>query len=282
MVNPFSEITEILKSAGIEEYIFETRQIVEFVSKKSFETASLHPLTDVQMLRCREIAQKRATHYPLQYIFGEWDFMGLSFKVNENVLIPRADTEVSVEKALELINENSKVLDLCCGSGCIGISLAKFASANVTCLDISEKAVEITKENAKLNGVDVDVVCADGLEYHKNINNLDLLISNPPYLTKEDMEGLQAEVKYEPALALYGGDDGLKFYREISAKYYNSLKNGGYIIFEIGATQGEAVSNMLKEKYKEIEIINDYAGLNRVVVAKKMRISKCVKNFPKD
>lgn len=269
MVNPFFEITDILKSAGIEDCIFETRQIVEFVSEKSFETASLHPLTEQQRSKCVEIAKKRATHYPLQYIFGQWSFMGLNFKVNENVLIPRADTEVSVEMALDLIDENSKVLDLCCGSGCIGISLAKLAKAKVTSVDISEKAIEVTKENARLNGVEINAVLADGLEYYNNIDNLDLLICNPPYLTKDDMENLQAEVKFEPALALYGGEDGLEFYRVISDKYYNSLKNGGYIIFEIGAAQGQAVSRMLKEKYKDVEIINDYAGLNRVVTAKK-------------
>ncbi len=224
---------------------------------------------------------KRITHYPIQYIIGEWSFMGLPFKVNENVLVPRQDTEVLVEKAMRIIREEMpdpdkkeiRILDMCTGSGCIGISLAKnFQNVFVVGADISKGALEIAKENAELNGVNnIEFIESD--LYSKVQGKFDILISNPPYIKSADIEELMSEVKdYEPRIALDGSEDGLEFYRRIIEKGKEFIKEDGYILFEIGYDQREQVKELLREKgYSDIEALKDFAGNDRVVLGKRRK-----------
>ena len=254
----------ILKNAGIEDHNFEARELIRFVTGLSPEYALLHGLSQMEEERLIELANKRATGYPLQYIIGEWEFMGLPFKVKENVLIPRADTETLVEEALKVFKKGDSILDLCCGSGCIGISIAKIAGCKVTALDLSQDAVDLTKENAALNGADITVLQGDLFKMPIS-GEFDGIVCNPPYLTKEDMENLQREVKHEPALALYGGDDGLDFYRFIINEYTKYLKKGGALIFETGCNQTEDTARLMEKYYADIRIIKDIGGNPRVV-----------------
>lgn len=228
-----------------------------------------------------EAIDKRITHYPLQYIVGEWEFMGMPFKVNENVLIPRQDTEILVEKALEIIGSEFEkikgkisVMDMCTGSGCIGISVAKKCqNTSVTCVDISKAALEVAKENGKLNGVkNISFIESDLFE---NVNGkFNVIISNPPYITSAEIKKLMPEVKdFEPHLALDGDSDGLKFYKLIINQSKEYLNENGYILFEIGCDQGEQVKKLLFEKgYTDIEVLKDLGGNDRVVIGKRRKM----------
>lgn len=221
---------------------------------------------------------KRISHYPLQYIIGEWDFMGLNFKVNENVLIPRQDTEILVEKAFSLIKEEFakhtdtiRVLDMCTGSGCIGISIAKYVKDSfVVCVDIMDEALEIARENARLNGVEnIKFIKSDLFENVKE--KFDVIISNPPYIKTEECEKLMPEVKdYEPRIALDGDTDGLHFYRRIINESKSYFDGNKYLLFEIGYEQREEVKELLeKAGFDEIEALKDLAGNDRVVIGKR-------------
>ena len=218
-----------------------------------------------------EIAlRKRAEHVPLQYIVGEAEFMGLKFKVNSNVLIPRQDTETLVEEALRVAKPGMRVLDLCTGSGCIIISLAKnVADISCTGSDISKQALLVAKENAKANEVEVEWERSDLFE---NISGtFDLIVSNPPYIPTGEIPGLMPEVRdFEPVDALDGKEDGLYFYRIITEKSPEYLTSDGYLYFEIGYDQGEAVSAMMRQcGYTQVEVIKDLAGNDRVVKGRK-------------
>lgn len=217
--------------------------------------------------RLRDYVDKRLSGIPIQYIIGKAEFYGMTFKVNKDVLIPRFDTEVLVEKALEIIKEGDSVLDMCTGSGCIAISLAKLSRGNkFVAADISEGALKVASENARKLEADIELVQTDLFE---NIQGrYDIIISNPPYIADEEIETLLDEVKLmEPRLALSGGADGLVFYRKIIKEGKNYLKNGGRIIFEIGCDQGKTVSRlMMDEGYRNVQVIKDLAGLDRVVI----------------
>lgn len=222
----------------------------------------------------------RASGRPLQYITGTQDFMGLTFKVNENVLIPRYDTEVLVDEALKKIKAydkvNVSVCDMCTGSGCIGISMASVGRLeDVTCVDISKDALEVAKENAKANDVPyINFVNSDLFEaFRKGKNDVkfDFIISNPPYIRSDEIDGLMREVRlHEPRLALDGDDDGLKFYNIITKEAITYLHNGGWLMYEIGFDQGDDVSELMRENgFVEVRVIKDLAGLDRVVIGKK-------------
>ncbi len=217
-----------------------------------------------------EIAlKKRAEHIPLQYITGEQEFMGLRFKVNSNVLIPRQDTEVLVEEALKRVKPGMRVLDLCTGSGCIAISIAKnVSSTKVDAIDISKQAINVAKENAKQNGVAVEFECSD--LFDRVTRMYDVIVSNPPYIPTEQIPKLMPEVgDFEPVEALDGKEDGLYFYRKIIAECKNYLNPEGWILFEIGCEQGKDVSGLLKEAgFSEVTVIKDLAHLDRVVAGR--------------
>lgn len=225
---------------------------------------------------------KRLTHYPLQYILGEWQFMGLDFKVNENVLIPRQDTEVLVLKVLDILGEEYKkdkrqvrILDMCTGSGCIGISIAKlYPESMVTAVDISEEALVVARENAKINDIEnIEFISSDlfeNLSVDGDDDKFDIIVSNPPYISTEEMKSLMPEVRdYEPRMALDGDDDGLIFYRRIIADSKPFIKSGGFLVFEIGCTQAEDVKELMRTRYESIEVLEDLAGLDRVVAGRR-------------
>lgn len=215
----------------------------------------------------------RAGHIPLQHITKTQDFMGMTFKVNEHVLIPRQDTEVLVEKALSVMKDGDKVLDMCTGSGCIAISIAKLKNVDVTAVDISSEALKVSRENAdNLGASNVKFIESNLFEKikedstSKKCNKYDIIVSNPPYIKSLDIEDLMIEVKeHEPRLALDGDEDGLRFYRTITEEAKDFLKPGGYLLYEIGCDQGDDLRNIMEENgFTDIEIIKDLAGLDRV------------------
>ena len=213
--------------------------------------------------------RKRAERVPLQYITGEQEFMGLQFLVNQNVLIPRQDTETLVEQALKLAEPGMHILDMCTGSGCILISiLSRTEGAVGVGCDISGPALLVAKENARLNRV--SAVFRESDLFENVTEQFDMIVSNPPYIRSEEIAGLMPEVaQYEPIGALDGKEDGLYFYRKIVQDSREHLKFGGCLLFEIGYDQAEAVSDMLNTAgYIEIQVIQDLTGKDRVVIGK--------------
>lgn len=235
-------------------------------------------LSKEQLETYKKYVAIRQTGVPLQHITGTQEFMGLEFKVNENVLIPRQDTETLIEQLLEKLKAKVAVqgeikgIDIGTGSGCIGISLAHYiAQLKMTLVDISKKALEVAAYNIKAHQLEtrIDTLESNLLEKYQG-EAVDFIVSNPPYIAKKDMEDLMIEVKeYEPHLALTDEGDGLYFYREISKLAKNYLKPNGLIAYEIGYDQGEAVKDILNaEGYSEIELYKDLAGQDRVIIAR--------------
>ena len=237
-----------------------------------------------------ELIGRRAAGEPLQYIAGYQEFMGFKIKVDRRVLIPRLDTEVLVEDAVSLIEEgslrgevigapikNAEILDLCCGSGAIGIAMAKLCTkAQVTCADISPEALELAKENAEANGVGKKMKFLQGnmfeaIKERGRGATFDMIICNPPYIKRAEIENLQKEVKdWEPRTALDGGEDGLDFYRIIAEEAPKHLKKRGILMLEIGFDQGEAVKDLLDKKsdLRIAKCLKDLAGLDRIIFAR--------------
>ena len=210
--------------------------------------------------------RKRGEHVPLQYITGEQEFMGMTFKVNSNVLIPRQDTETLVEEALKVIEPQMEVLDLCTGSGCILLSILKNApTVHGTGSDISKQALLVAKENARLHDLDAEWV--RGNLFDNVSGQYDVIVSNPPYIAQAELPMLMPEVlHFEPMQALDGGADGLDFYRSITAEAPQYLKENGYLFFEIGYDQGKAVQQLMQDAgFKDVTIRKDLAGNDRVV-----------------
>lgn len=215
------------------------------------------------------LCDQRAAREPLQYILGETEFMGLTFHVEPGVLIPRADTEILVEKALAWMKPGARVLDIGTGSGAIAVSLAKLGrQAQVTAVDVSDRALEIARRNAERNGAAVEFVKSDCFSALKG-RKYDMIVSNPPYISEDEMRGLMPEVTREPELALFGGADGLDFYRRISREAPEYLNEGGCLLFEIGWLQKDAVSALVKAHIGEPFALRDYGQNWRVVGAKK-------------
>ena len=213
----------------------------------------------------RSLLARRANHEPLQYLLGTEDFYGLTFRVTPHVLIPRADTEALCEKALEVLPENGRVLDLCTGSGVLATAIAhNRKDARVFASDLSTDALLIARENAARNHADVTFFQGDLFEPLTGLI-FDLIVSNPPYISGEDMHTLQPEVKQEPQMALYGGEDGLDFYRRIVEKAPQYLSENGWLCFEIGDTQAKDVISLMQQDFEEIACFQDLSGLDRVV-----------------
>ncbi len=215
----------------------------------------------------QQLLKKRALHIPLQYLTGSQEFMGLSFHVNESVLIPRQDTERLVEEVLK-VSKDKDILELCTGSGCIIISLAKLGEVkNAVAVDISEEAIKIAKENAVANDVSVTYLQSD--MFTNVFGTYDVIVSNPPYIESEVIDGLMPEVKdHEPRIALDGDTDGLKFYRVLAKESGRFLNKNGRIYLEIGCNQAAAVRELLIQNgFTQINVVKDYAGLDRVVSA---------------
>lgn len=210
---------------------------------------------------------------PIQYITNKQEFMKLDFYVDENVLIPQPDTEILVEKAIEEAKkiENVEILDMCTGSGCIGISIAKnIKNAKVTLVDISENVIEIAKKNALRNKVESQLTFIQSNMFEKVEKKFDIIVSNPPYIKTDVIPKLDKQVQNEPHIALDGGKDGLKFYKIIIEEAKKYLKENGKLILEIGYDQKEEVENLIKQsgQYKKIEVIKDLSQNDRVIIGK--------------
>jgi len=217
----------------------------------------------------KELVEKRAMHVPLQYITGTQQFMGLEFEVDENVLIPRQETELLAEEVLKVC-KGKLVRDICTGSGCIIISLAVLGNLNKAVgTDISPKALEVAERNAKRHNAAVEFIQSDLLEKVKG--SYDIIVSNPPYIKSDEYRTLMPEVRdHEPRLALDAGETGLVFYERIIKNLDKYLKPGGYVFFEIGYNQGKEVSHLLYEAgFENINVKKDYSGYDRIVCAKK-------------
>ncbi len=225
--------------------------------------------------RFEKLAARRMNGEPLQYILGEWEFYGLPFKVGEGVLIPRQDTETVVDVAIRKLSDKHGIIvtDLCSGSGCIGIALEKnLYCEKVVCVEKSDKAVEYLRQNVRLNGSEAEVLHGD--IFREDVINAvpmsDLIVCNPPYITAEDMETLQREVTFEPESALFGGEDGLDYYRDITRIYKDKLKNGGLLMFEIGIGQEDEVMRILiQHGFTNVRTRADLLGVNRCVFGEK-------------
>lgn len=264
--------TKCLTDAGVPDAALDAWYLLQMVCKIERSYYYVHGEEDITQDAQKEYeiaVQKRAEHIPLQYIIGEQEFMGLRFKVNSNVLIPRQDTETLVEQVLKIVKPGMKVLDLCTGSGCVLISVLKNAP-ELTGMgsDISKTALLVAKENAKLHEVDAEWVRSDLFD---NITEtFDVIMANPPYIPIGEILSLMPEVRdFEPENALDGGADGLDFYRKIAGQVKDYLNPGGYVYMEIGYDQGEAVSELMRNAgFTEVEVIKDLARNDRVVKGK--------------
>ncbi len=274
----YREAVKALTEAECDSPEFDAQQLVEFclgMNKTQLLLNSGNPIEEGKLIFFEDCVKRRCNHEPLQYIIGMWDFHRFSFKVGEGVLIPRPETELLVDFAVEKLQKNnfSVVYDLCCGSGCIGLSVAKlFPMAKVYCVDISDKAIEYTTKNKELLGADnVTIVKADVLDSvgFLGLPRPDIILSNPPYIKTEEIETLQPEIAFEPFIALDGGEDGLIFYRALCENWFTYINKGGYIAMEIGEEQGRDVLSLFINKAQKARIIKDASGLDRVVAVKR-------------
>ncbi len=272
----FEECRQLMKQNGIDSDYFDAMCIFQDILAE--RTPLFSPECTVPQDKeniIRSLAEKRSKGYPLQYLLGQWEFYGYPFSVGEGVLIPRPDTETLVENVLEICRSNNlkspKIADLCSGSGCIAITLKKeLPSAEVHAVEISETALQYLKKNAELNCADIHIIQGDVLSRgtSEQLSELDIIVCNPPYLTRDDMLSLQKEVTFEPGLALFGGNDGLGFYRAVTELWKDSLKEGGFIAYEFGQNQHDDVKKILAANgYKNIKLSRDTAGIIRTAVA---------------
>lgn len=271
---------------GMDAYRLLYRELEPFTESPSFEAfemlsfctgltrtqilAGAFGLTEEQTAAVDRVLRRRLQREPLQYILGEWTFFGRPFAVGEGVLIPRADTETLVEAAISAAKpmQNPKIADLCAGSGCIAVTLSLELETEVDAYEKSDAAFAYLTENIKKNGAKVNAIRYDVLQ--EPDKKYDLIVSNPPYLTKEDMAHLQKEVSFEPEMALFGGDDGLDFYRAITKVWKNTLLPGGMLFYEVGAGQADDVAAILAENgFTDICTYKDLCGIIRVVGGKR-------------
>ena len=263
---------KMLAQAGIEEAELDARYILEHITGLNMAQYFIHSEDIIEKDKAEEffrLIERRSKRIPLSYVIGTRDFFGLTFKVNENVLIPEQETELLVEEVIKY-SEGKAVLDMCTGSGCIAISIALFGKpSKVAASDISEKALEVARENAKsLKAGEISFIQGDMFE---NVTDkFDIIVSNPPYIETGEIDELMPEVRdYIPRLALDGDEDGLKFYRIISKEAVKKLNKNGRIFYEIGYNQSRAVASILLENgFTDVKIMKDYSGLDRIVMAK--------------
>lgn len=273
----YREGKEQLELSGVPDADLDAWYLLEFVtgiSKARYYGNPEAGMEEEEVLRYWDVIRQRAERIPLQHITGEQEFMGFSFRVNEHVLIPRQDTETLVEEALGVLKPKMEILDLCTGSGCILLSLLKLgekqgiAGLKGTGADISREALKVAEENGRRLEIPGDQLAwVRGDLFEKLEGPFDLLVSNPPYIPSGELSGLQEEVRlHDPALALDGHEDGLYFYRRIAAEAGKYLRDGAFLMLEIGWDQGEAVRGLLEAAgYREVEVKKDLSGNDRVV-----------------
>lgn len=266
----YNEILARLSRVSPDEYENEARILLcELAPEIKISYLLSHRDDDIDCPALDIAVAKREERIPLQYVIGKWDFYRQTYKVNENCLIPRSDTERLVEMAVELLPRGASFADLCTGSGCIGIStLCERPDTSAILVDKFEKTLELARENIELNGVEdrvksmlFDVIC-DSKRFEGY--SFDAILSNPPYIRPEVIESLSPEVKKEPYAALYGGEDGLIFYRAIVENYSKYLKKEGFFLFEIGYDQADAICEIATSNGFDCKIIKDYGGNDRV------------------
>lgn len=275
----YQEGMERLQQAGIAEASLDARLLLEYVcgtDRNDMLLRGEQEVTEKDAECYRRMLSQRADHVPLQYLTNQQEFMGLRFYVDENVLIPRQDTEILVEEIMKDGHDGKRILEIGTGSGCIILSLLKYSNnCQGTATDISEGALETARKNAKQLGLEVELIRTDlaaGIIAAGDTaacvrGVFDIIVSNPPYIASDVIPTLMPEVKdHEPVLALDGGADGLEYYRRILRETKELLAPGGKYYFEIGYDQGEVVKALLEEQgCRDVRIVKDYAGLDRVV-----------------
>lgn len=268
----YREGQQRLKDSGIAEYQLDAWYLLEYITgitKTSYYGEPNREISAELAEDYRKCIEKRAKRIPLQHITGVQAFMGHDFFVNEHVLIPRQDTEVLVEDALDRIEDKMTVLDMCTGSGCILLSILKRRNVRGTGVDVSKEALKVAEKNREhLKLPEVQWIQSDLFE--KVTGSFDVILSNPPYIETKAIESLQEEVRlYDPYIALDGKEDGLYFYGKIIERSKKYIKSGGWLIFEIGYDQAEAVTKLMEQSgYDEIYVKKDLSGLDRVVGAR--------------
>ncbi len=271
-----------LMAAGIDEAALDARLLLEYICHTDRNELIIHADRERSSMEeqfYKIVIEKRASHMPLQYIIGEQEFMGLSFQVNAHVLIPRQDTEILVEEAMRYLGDGMRILDICTGSGCILLSLLKYSNeCEGVGIDISSDALRVAQENAQRLQLDATFLEGDLFLPLKNFKSdktsdtlFDIIVSNPPYIETKVIDTLMPEVRlYEPVSALDGGEDGLCFYRKIAAEAPRFMRKGAYLFFEIGCAQAQKVKMLMQEAgFVKVEVLKDYAGLDRVVFGMK-------------
>ncbi|MDE7358027.1 MAG: peptide chain release factor N(5)-glutamine methyltransferase [Lachnospiraceae bacterium] len=282
----YGEGRTCLEAAGIEEAALDARLLLEYVCGTDRNTLLAHGDREVSAEECeryRGMIERRAAHVPLQHLTGEQDFMGLTFLVNNEVLVPRQDTEVLVEEVMKHLHDGMRILDMCTGSGCILLSLLHYSnSCEGVGVDLSGKALAVARENyGRLRAArpEMEARFLEGdlfavPEWRETSENMgdpvkrfDVIVSNPPYIKTDVIDTLMPEVReHEPVMALDGGADGLAFYRRIAGDAGAYLNGGGMLFFEIGCEQADSVREIMEEAgFREIGVVKDFAGLDRVV-----------------
>ena len=270
------EVEARLTAAGCPDADFDAGELFRLVTGQDVRLADM-PLTAEQAAKLETLTARRATREPLQYLCGSWPFLDFELTVGPGVLCPRADTEVVAEAAAQMLAgvQAPKVLDLCAGTGCLGLGVKRFCpEADVTCVEKSPEAFRYLKKNAvsALKQGTARAVEGDLFTYWQGLpeGELDLIVSNPPYLTAAEMQQLQPEVAREPAMALEAGEDGLVFYRALAEHYQNALRPGGALALEIGWQQREAVTALLAANgWVDIACRKDYGGNDRCILARR-------------
>ena len=275
--NLYLDVRQKLKAAGVEAAQLEARELVCFAAGKNreqfFRDMSLYASDEVEA-KVEDLMNRRLAGEPVAYLIGEWEFYGLPLDISREVLIPRADTEVLAEQAIlaaRAAGEGARVLDLCAGSGCVGLAVAANApNCRAVLADVSEEALKICRQNIRRNDLNARVTCvqADARQAPPAMLwDFDVIACNPPYIPTGDIDGLDPSVRdYEPRLALDGGDDGLDFYRDIAEKWRTALRLGGVLLFEVGIGQASGVEQILSRcGYEDIETFQDTGGIWRVV-----------------
>ena len=267
-------IRERLQNAGIEDFEYESWAFLDWklhIDRAEFYMNPNGEVKEELLAELESVLKQREQRVPLQYLMGECEFMGYDFYVDERVLIPRQDTEILVEEVLKELHDGMRVLDMCTGSGCILLSLLHYSNAcEGLGVDLSADALEVAEQNAETL---LDAVNADRVHFlqsdlfDKVEGKFEIIVSNPPYIASAEVEKLMPEVRdHEPRMALDGTEDGLHFYRRIIEEAGKHLVSSGMLFFEIGYDQGQAVSELMRtEGYREVQVVQDYAGLDRVV-----------------
>ena len=273
---------DALRAGGMEAPEYEALSLLEHVTGCGRTALAAHgdkPVTEEQQTLLRSLTAKRLTHYPLQYLPGEWSFMGLPLAVGEGVLIPRDDTEVCTRLCLGWLRKKppARVYDLCAGSGAIGIALERFADADVTAVELSEEAFYFLKKNIEINHCHLSPLPDDVLTCHAACpdGSLDLIVSNPPYIKRGELPSLQKEVQFEPAMALDGGESGYDFYECIIRDWGPKLRNGGALVFELGEKQASRVAALMRVSgFHRVRTALDLGGCERAIIGERVGVGR--------